>query len=82
MNLNTQQLVIASLTAIALSTLVSLTLTILLTGLHELEIFALYFNVISGVTGALAGLYMGKRFTEDGITSNEQTSIDVTDEKT
>lgn len=65
MNLSTQQLVITSLTAIALCTLLSLTIAILVANLHELEIFALYFNIISGVTGALAGLYMGKRLNDE-----------------
>jgi len=78
MQLNTQQLVICSLTAIALSTLVSLTIAILVANLHELEIFALYFNVISGVTGALAGLYMGKRLAdgEEVITIEQQEEED------
>ena len=77
--MNTQQLVIASLTAIALTTLISLTISVLVAHLHDLEIFALYFNVISGVVGALAGLYMGKRLETDTI--NDNTINDNANEK-
>lgn len=77
--MNTQQFVIASLTAIALTTLISLTISVLVAHLHDLEIFALYFNVISGVVGALAGLYMGKRLETDTI--NDNTINDNANEK-
>ena len=73
--MNTQQLVITSLTSIAVITLLSLTVTVLVAHIQDLEILALYFNVISGVTGALAGLYMGKRILE------EETSEVIMDEK-
>ena len=71
--LNTQQMVISSLTSIAIITLLSLTVTVLIAHIQDLEILALYFNVISGVTGALAGLYMGKRLNDEPEPNNEIT---------
>ena len=65
-----EKIVILSLTSIAIITLVVMMFCIIFEHLQGLETIALFISVVSGVVGALSGIYVGK--------SKNQTTEPVT----